>query len=85
MLHRGRRLRPDLAEVNILRAFRDRVLLRTIVGRVLVETYYTLSPPIAEALVRCPPAAAVVRALLRPAAQLISRFLLGPTWRRIDR
>ncbi|MBM4397609.1 MAG: hypothetical protein FJ087_18215 [Deltaproteobacteria bacterium] len=44
------------AEVEALRAFRDRVLLRTAAGRALVAAYYRLSPPLA-AWIACHPAA----------------------------
>ncbi len=35
------------SELNILRAFRDRVLLMSEPGRLLVDTYYACSPPLA--------------------------------------
>ncbi len=35
-------------EVVLLRQYRDRVLLKTFAGRVFVELYYLLSPPLAK-------------------------------------
>ncbi len=39
---------PIAQEVAILRKFRDRCLKRTDLGRVIVNMYYSISPPIAE-------------------------------------
>jgi hypothetical protein len=35
-------------ELDTLRAFRDKVLMQSAPGRLLVDTYYYLSPPLAE-------------------------------------
>jgi hypothetical protein len=35
-------------EVRTLRQYRDRVLMKSIGGRIFVETYYLLSPPLAK-------------------------------------
>jgi len=39
---------PMAEEVDILRQFRDELLLNNPAGRALVAVYYKLSPPIAE-------------------------------------
>jgi predicted RNA-binding Zn-ribbon protein involved in translation (DUF1610 family) len=39
---------PMAQELDVLRAFRDTVLLRNAIGSIFVSTYYRLSPPIAE-------------------------------------
>ncbi len=53
-------------EVEALRGFRDRVLLRLPGGEALVGLYYRLSPPLASAIRGNKPARAAVRAGLAP-------------------
>ncbi|WP_226383028.1 CFI-box-CTERM domain-containing protein [Burkholderia savannae] len=48
-------------ETNFLRSWRDRVLLSSLVGRLLTRCYYAMSPCVARALERSPRAARVVR------------------------
>lgn len=43
---------PYAQEVMLLRQFRDDVLLKSILGRVFLQTYYLLSPPIAKIIVK---------------------------------
>lgn len=57
---------PMADEVRHLRAFRDHYLLTNEVGRVFVETYYRLSPPIAQFIREHEVARTVVRAALAP-------------------
>jgi hypothetical protein len=40
----------DAPEVLVLRDYRDNVLLKTFFGRIAVDAYYLISPPIAKAL-----------------------------------
>lgn len=56
----------DAAEVRELRAFRDRVLLRSELGRAFVDTYYGVSPPIAELVREHASLRLAVRTLLGP-------------------
>jgi hypothetical protein len=62
-------------EVKILRNFRDEILLNTTIGRSLVETYYTYSPPVADFIRDKPVLKTVVRVALTPIIALL-RFLL---------
>ncbi|WP_230946671.1 CFI-box-CTERM domain-containing protein [Burkholderia cepacia] len=51
----------DARETNFLRSWRDRVLLSSVVGRLLTACYYLMSPRVARALERSPRAARVLR------------------------
>lgn len=62
---------PLAPEVEMLRSFRDRVLLPHPAGRAFTRSYYRWSPAIARRLSRSEPARALVRALLRPAIRLL--------------
>ncbi|MCL2326832.1 MAG: MXAN_2562 family outer membrane beta-barrel protein [Proteobacteria bacterium] len=53
--------------VSMLRRFRDEVLMPTAFGRAFVETYYSLSPPLAHFIGQYPAARAVARTMLWPA------------------
>ena len=66
---------PLAEEVGTLRDFRDRYLLTHLPGRLLVKTYYTLSPPVADFIARHESLKAVTRAVLRPVVG-ISRLAL---------
>ena len=57
---------PLAAEVQVLRAFRDRALLTHAPGRVLVAAYYRISPPLAEWIGQDAALRAVTRGALRP-------------------
>jgi hypothetical protein len=52
------------AELNILRDFRDQVLLKNALGSRFVEAYYKLSPPVADFIARNDFLSAVVREVL---------------------
>ena len=56
----------DSPYVRILRDFRDHYLLTSMYGRVLVKSYYSVSPYIAEFLEKHPPAPVIVRYVLFP-------------------
>lgn len=56
---------PDAWETQVLRAYRDAVLLRRLWGRWMVAVYYWSAPAVCRVLERSPMAAAGVRALLR--------------------
>jgi hypothetical protein len=57
---------PLMADVTLLRAFRDRVLRHTAVGELLVETYYTFGPALAGVIRPSDALRAVTRAALAP-------------------
>jgi hypothetical protein len=60
------------AELNILRDFRDQVLLKNPLGSLFVETYYRVSPPIADFMAKNDLLRAVVReALIDPVVSLL--------------
>ena len=52
---------PASEKVDLLRQFRDELLLKNPAGRALVAVYYKLSPPIAEFISQHPTLRTVVR------------------------
>ena len=58
---------PMAEEIQVLREFRDQYLLASSVGKAMVDTYYTVSPPIAEFITEHPDLKPIVRAGLVPA------------------
>jgi hypothetical protein len=69
------------SQLNILREFRDQVLLNSAVGSRFVEAYYRLSPPIADFIARSDFLRALARALLiDPMVSILqwSQGLWGP-------
>ncbi len=61
---------PLAAEVGALRTLRDRVLLKSVPGRIAVAAYYQVSPPLARWLAGSDAARAVARAWLAPLVRL---------------
>jgi len=62
-------------KIDVLRAFRDRVLLAGETGSHLVQAYYRSSPPVAEFIRERPALGALVRVLLLPVVGLASLLL----------
>lgn len=60
-------------EVVRLRQFRDQVLSRSAGGRLFIEAYYYVSPPLAGWLTRHPQAAGYVRSMLASLVQVDSK------------
>jgi len=58
---------PWIEEVQILREFRDEYLLTNPLGQALVNSYYRVSPPVADFIAEHPGLKPVVRAGLAPA------------------
>lgn len=69
---------PHAAETQDLRAFRDRVLRRTVAGRALIRLYYRRSPAAARLIDRHAWVRPPLRLLLRAGAA-ISAWILGRT------
>jgi hypothetical protein len=69
---------PLAEEVATLREFRDRYLLTHLPGRLLVKTYYALSPPVADLIARHESLKAVSRAALYPVVGLSRSVLKAP-------
>lgn len=69
----------DAAPVQLLRQFRDEVLLRSTPGTAFVEWYYGWSPSAAEWLIHHPVARVPVLMFLAP-IQLIAWLFLHPGW-----
>lgn len=51
-------------EVMILRRFRDRIMMKSIIGRAFVTAYYCVSPPIADFISKKQTLKSIVRVLL---------------------
>jgi len=69
---------PLAEEVATLREFRDRYLLTHLPGRLLVKTYYVLSPPVADFIARHEALKAMTRAALYPVVGLSRSVLKDP-------
>lgn len=69
---------PLAREVQVLREFRDRWLLTSAVGRVVVKTYYRVSPPVAAAIERDEVARMAARAMLVPVIWSVRMALDSP-------
>lgn len=69
---------PMATEINTLREVRDSYLLNNVVGSAFVDTYYRLSPAVADKVAESPALAAVVRAALTPFILLGKIILAAP-------
>jgi hypothetical protein len=69
---------PMAQELDTLRAFRDEYLLTNPAGEALVETYYSVSPPIADAIADSSALRAIVRVSLVPAVTMSEVALHAP-------
>jgi hypothetical protein len=63
---------PLAREIGVLRAFRDRHLLQSALGRAFVRSYYTAGPTLAELIRERPWLRAAARGLLAPVVALIA-------------
>ncbi len=73
---------PMATEVRYLRAFRDRYLLTSKLGRLLVEQYYRFSPPLADRLRAHDGWRAIVRVALSPLVALSKWMVSGETFEK---
>jgi hypothetical protein len=62
-------------KIDVLRSFRDSVLLRHPAGQGFVNAYYTYGPPVADAVAARPWLRAVVRLFLLPVIGIASLFV----------
>ncbi len=62
---------PMMAEVGLLRGFRDRLLRRVVVGEIFVETYYTFGPALAGVIRPSPTLRQLARGALAPLVDLV--------------
>ena len=69
---------PMAQEIYTLRAVRDTYMLNNAAGSIFVDTYYRLSPALADKVAESPMLAAVVRALLTPIVLLGKLILAAP-------
>ncbi len=67
---------PLANDINVLRAVRDSYMLNNAVGAAFVDTYYRLSPPVADAVANNALLKAAVRTLLTPVV-IVSSFVLA--------
>jgi len=66
------------SQVNTLREFRDRYLLRCGVGRAFVAFYYRWSPPVADVIATSEPLRWMVRGALWPVVLTANLFVFSP-------
>lgn len=66
---------PIHAEIDILRDFRDQVLLKNAVGEKFVTLYYRFSPYIADKIDSNGKSGKIVRVLLKPIIRLTDSYL----------
>ncbi len=64
-----------MGKIDVLREFRDRVLLTSESGTDLVNAYYRISPPIADFIRERPALRTLVRTLLLPVVGLVNLLL----------
>jgi len=57
---------PLAYELDVLRAFRDQRMLRSKTGKVMVLTYYRISPPIASIIARRQTLKRIIRSCIDP-------------------
>lgn len=65
---------PVAHEVIILRQFRDKILLRNLIGKIFVNIYYYVSPSVAILIGNFNFAKKIIRAMLYPFIKLIERI-----------
>ena len=67
---------PMATEIDTLRAVRDTYMMNNVIGSAFVDTYYRLSPAIADKVAESPVLAAAVRAILTPFV-LVGKLILA--------
>jgi hypothetical protein len=69
---------PMAAQLDVLRAFRDRYLLRQWTGIPLVSAYYRISPPLADWIAVSESRRLTARVVLAPMVFLVACFMASP-------
>jgi hypothetical protein len=69
---------PMAIEIDTLREVRDSYLLNNVIGSAFVDTYYRISPTLADSVAKSPTLAFIVRALLTPIVILGKLLLTAP-------
>jgi len=69
---------PMAQEINTLRNVRDSYMLNNAVGAAFVDTYYRLSPAVADKVAGHPTLAAVIRIILMPVVMIGNIILSSP-------
>jgi hypothetical protein len=64
----------EMTKVDVLRKYRDEVLIQSIVGRVFVAFYYTVSPGIARVIAKSQILKSTIRVLLEPIVKAAANF-----------
>jgi hypothetical protein len=66
---------PDANEIVLLKDFRDKILIKNIIGRIFINIYYFVSPPVANFITNKPKTKRLVKNLLiKPILSLINLF-----------
>lgn len=65
---------PMATEVVVLREYRNRYLQNTILGKMFVDLYYHISPPIAKTISKSKVLKTITKLLLKPVISLIKRY-----------
>ncbi len=73
---------PMAKEVKALSCFRDEYLLSNFLGRIFVQTYYKVSPPIASFISKHPHLKNLVRCLLKPVVEVTNSVVSKLTTER---
>ncbi len=69
---------PMASQVETLREFRDRYLLRCAPGRAFVAFYYRYGPPVAQAIATSETLRGLARFTLWPVVTIAGLFVLSP-------
>ncbi len=71
---------PMAKSVKTLRRFRDQVLKKTVLGRLVVDTYYTVSPAMARWVAQSSERRAAARVALSPIVTTVAFIMDEPVW-----
>jgi hypothetical protein len=62
---------PLASELDVLRAYRDKKMLKNKIGRVVVSAYYEVSPPVASIIARQETLRKIVRSWIDPIVEFL--------------